>query len=288
MGAPNDSHNMILKTDGTGLLHTGESLDVNVASWKHEVVGAKVTEDYTGPHNTNVKNDVKRVYKSNLNEHVDTGKVTETYKAHETTVATLRKAEYKTQETHVLTTVDETYDGKHTTTVTAGGRHEEVTPSFTQIIHGPLDQTVDGKVTETLKGGLQTTVTGSATQTATGDWNIEAEKVDTKSRGQWKWSCLGDKVTFTVGATSDTILGLKNENVIIAKIDTVVGAHIEARLAAKIEALIGVHISYNSAPGLEFGPAQIKGIQAKIDSFAIGKLMRAGVWLSAHGFEIHG
>src|SRR6185295_13117859 len=42
MGAPNDTHNFIFRTDGSGLIHTGGNLDVNVGGVTSNVfIGAK-------------------------------------------------------------------------------------------------------------------------------------------------------------------------------------------------------------------------------------------------------
>jgi type VI secretion system secreted protein VgrG len=70
MGAPNDNHNLILTTDGEGLLHTGGNLDVTVVGTKFESVGHKVIEQYTGPFTTTVTKDVVEQCLANKSEDV--------------------------------------------------------------------------------------------------------------------------------------------------------------------------------------------------------------------------
>lgn len=264
LGAPNDEHNFIGRTDGSALIFTGQHFDVEVTTHKTEYVGDFIEETYVGPLTTTVDNDVTLTYKANRTELVESGHVLEKYKSQRTEVNGL-------QELYVKTGVTEILDGTHDTTITAGGRKETVTGAYEIKANT----------------GYKVEVTGNATETATGDWSIEAQKVDTTSRGEWKWSCLGDKVSLTIGATSETLVGLKNENLIGGKIEILGPLKTETVLGIKLDSHIGVSIEACAAINMKFAPLWFQNLAGKIEMLPY-KLINRGIDIEVGGLKLIG
>lgn len=264
MGALNDDHNFIGRTDGSALIFTGTHFDIEVTTFKTEYAGDFVTHLYKGPFTTEVEKDVNRTYKANLTEKVAAGHVSETYQSHYTKVTGL-------QEVHAEGGQTETFDCTQSTTITAGGRTQEVT--------GLLDVKA--------KSGYTVTVTGDAKETATGNWTIEAVAVETKSTGAWKWSCLGDKVGLTIGATSETLIGIKNENLIGGKIEILGPIKSETVLGVKIDTHIGVSIEASAAIALKFAPTWFENLAGKIEMLPY-KLINRGIDIEVGGLKLIG
>src|SRR6185503_529975 len=116
IGAPNDDHNLIARTDGNGLIHSGKNLDINVVVNKNVTVQGAVTEEYTGPQSTTVGSNVTRIYRANKTENVEGGHVGETYGTHRTLVTGSRDSQYGSHSlfVHNLAT---TQAGEQSTTV---------------------------------------------------------------------------------------------------------------------------------------------------------------------------
>ena len=226
MGAPNDNHNLIMTTDGHGLLHTGGSFDATIDDFKHEIVGAAVTEEYVGPFCTTVTHDVEETYEADKTEEVS-GHVEETFGSQTTTVEEDCIEEVGgTLETTVAGTVTQEYGAHHEITVKAGGREDTIT--------GKLEQTVTGEIEVHATGNIE----------IKSDVNIGMSCVEyeVKASGEWKRSCLGDHVEFSASVKSETIVGIKNENIIGGEIASCVGLKMEMVAAAQIEGAVGPHL----------------------------------------------
>jgi len=264
MGALNDDHNFIGRTDGSALIYTGTYFDLEATTHKTEYAGDYVEHTYVGPFTVSVDNDVTYTFGANLTEHVESGHVHELYQSHRTEVQGL-------QEVYALSGQTEIFDGQQNTCVTSGGKVAEVTGLY------------DVKA----KSGYKVTVTGDANETATGNWSIEAEAVDTKSRGAWKWSCFGDKIGLTIGATSETLIGLKNENLIGGKIEILGPFKHETVLGVKIDSHIGVAIEACAAINLKFAPTWFENLAGKIEMLPY-KLINRGIDIEVGGLKLIG
>jgi type VI secretion system secreted protein VgrG len=235
MGAPNDEHNLIVRTDGRTLLDAGQDWDVTVGGHLDERVKGPVYEEYKNTRETHVAEDAKEFWNAALTS-------------------------YTKGET------SQTYQGDHKV-YSWSERHDEVGGELKQIYHSPVERTlfatleekisgtakheVGGKVTFEHKAGFEQTVTGAAEQKATGEWKLTAPTVEVTSTGAWKWSCLGDHVALQVNCTSETLIGIKNENLIGGKIESCVGLKAEFVAAAQIEAAVGPHLFENPIATME-------------------------------------
>ncbi|MRG90398.1 type VI secretion system Vgr family protein [Polyangium spumosum] len=264
MGSLNDEHNFIGRTDGSALIYTGTHFDIEVVDFKTESVGNYVDHVYKGPYTCEVEKDVTLTYKANRTEKVESGHVQELYQSQNTEVQGLMQVYAKAGQ-------QELFDDMHYTVVSAGGRTQEVT----------------GLLNVKAKSGYTVEVTGDAKETATGDWSIEANAVDTKSRGEWKWSCLGDKVSLTIGATSETLIGLKNENLIGGKLEILGPFKMETVLGIKVDSHIGVAIEANAAIALKFAPTWFENLAGKIEMLPY-KLINRGIDIEVGGLKLIG
>ncbi|AKT42710.1 type VI secretion system Vgr family protein [Chondromyces crocatus] len=266
MGAPHKGHNVALMTDGSSFHHSGQHLNVEVGDYKTEVVQGAVTEVYNdtvtevfqGPYGTTVTLDVTETYLANKTESVPSGHVEEFYQSQTTTVTNLRKSEYGTQDTHVKGTVDEVYDGTHTTTVTAGGRTETVTGLYSVTANDGMEVTVSGGLTNhTLNDGLEVNVTGNAVQTADDTWTV---------RGSNATRIEGTKAVVITG--SDTVT-------IGEKAITVNGSEVISLNSAKIE-ILGGDITISGGAVTITGSAATKVEGAPVDITAQGNVTVTG------------
>lgn len=285
IGAPNDEHNLIMRTDGSGFLRTGTFLDVDAAAYRADKVGQYMTVDIGGYKTEAIKGTsaldvtgaVTRTYKATKTEKVESGLVDESYKEHTTKVALLRKAESTTQETTVHGTVDETYEGKHTTTVTAGGRTESVT--------GPYEQT--------MSEGWKVDVTGDVTHTSSGTWTLNGKGLHAviegdsseETSGNSAEVIFGGKVEARFGGAFDFICGAKSEVIVGTKIDNLVGFKMENILGATMRLYFG--LSYAMAP---VEVEMITGVQIKDAFVEIGaggfKFLSNGMHVAASGLHL--
>jgi type VI secretion system secreted protein VgrG len=152
MGATHGSHthNWVLSTTGTGLLHTGSHHDVTVDGELREVVKQHVRETYRATQHTTVSEDVREDYRAN----------------HTTTVDRDRSVRVKGNHIeHVDGHRDETIDGDVETTVQG---------SETTTVYGASKTTVHGNTTVENKGTYKQNITGPATINAPSGYKINA------------------------------------------------------------------------------------------------------------------
>jgi type VI secretion system secreted protein VgrG len=252
IGAPNDDHNLIARTDGSGLIHSGKNLDVNVLLDKSVTVQGSVKEEYTGPQSTTVGADVTRLYKANKTESVAGGHVGETYGTHRTVVNGPRDSEYGShsltvhalavtdageQSTTVQGPVTEVYKADHTTTVT-GAR--------TETIEGVYTQTVKGAATQTLEGGWKVDVTGDVNHTATGAYTITAKEFEAKYDGDFYNLAKGTKIEIVLGSGVTAVLGTQTDFFAPLKAEVIAGLKFETILGAALQIHLG--LAFTMAP----------------------------------------
>ncbi len=108
-------HHFVLTTDGNGLVHTGDRLDVTVDGEKHERVALHVDETYHATQTTTVGGDVTETYGENLTVTV-AARCTESYRSHTTNVSKRRVEECLRQQTTVRDALVEQH-GSQTVTV---------------------------------------------------------------------------------------------------------------------------------------------------------------------------
>jgi type VI secretion system secreted protein VgrG len=238
MGAPNDDHNLICRTDGSALHDTGEDHDIEIGGHLHETVTGEVVEKYENRRETTVQADDKlTVEKGNLTIEVATG---------------FRSSTIKTQD------VTQVEGSLWSVGVPEG--------QMLQSTKGPWTVAVaegEAKITahEAVKIKAET---GEITIEAPAN-NIQVTGIDieTTATGKWKWSCLSDHVALTVGATSETFVGVKNENTIGAKIETLIGLKTEFALAGKMDLCVGPKFDINPL-GCKHGVFHMKTMASEL------------------------
>ncbi len=164
----------------------------------------------------------------------------------------------------------------------------DVTLAATENYHLTLDQTVTDKATYIYNNGLDVTVNaalaketfnvghqmdilagenitikgGHTTTVSTGNWTIGVPAgnanitcIDGKLETKGKWNELinGDHIKVTMNATSETLIGFKNENFVGGKLGITVGADLALSLGLKLE--------FNGAISIE-----TLGIKAKVEA----------------------
>lgn len=240
MGAPNDNHNFISRTDGTALIKTGKSLEIQTGTWRKdnvddqmeteiggylkETVTGAVTLEYKDIKTETVTKAVTEIYKDTKSETV-TKPVTEKYlDTQTTTVTNLRKSEHGTEETTVHGKVTERYEGHHETKVTTGGRYEEIT--------GPQHQKFnDGWKVEIPGGNVE--------HIATGDYVIQAEHFRAKGKSDYR-EIQGVRIQNTFGGLINLTYGFGTLNVVAPqRTELVVGLKVDVIAGLKAEVILG-------------------------------------------------
>ncbi|MGK4005693.1 type VI secretion system tip protein TssI/VgrG [Sorangium sp. So ce1036] len=273
MGAPVDGHNLVLSTDGTGLIKTGQSLDIDVGTWRYDQVGDDMTVDIGGIKKETVEGAVIETYKDLKNETV-TGVVTEVYKdaknetvtgavterylaSQDTKVTGLRKSEHGTEETTVNGTVTEVYKGHYKTTVTAGGRYEEIS---------------GGLHDQKFNSGWKVHTTGNVDHTATGDYLIKANHFKASYNGDWHVKISGIRLQTTWGGLVNVTAGLGTLNIVTPqRTEVILGAKVDIVTPVKYELTAGIN---SKQTGAEFKQTVVKGWNAGV------RLGNAGVTVS--------
>ncbi|WP_437627260.1 type VI secretion system Vgr family protein [Sorangium sp. So ce1151] len=288
MGAPNDDHELIVKTDDNTLLDAGKNFDQSVGlngggSWVATIKDNWITHVQSGIHElyvesgtsyTEVKGDTwLHVTSGNLFTDVDAGTMTTTVEGDTTT--TVKTGNYtvniNTGDTTVTTkagnTLVDTQAG--TTTVKSKGKLTLETQDQCEVsVKSNMIQTVDGSLKGEIKG---------------------AEEL--KTHGPFKKLYASNNVNVTGGFKSDTFLGVSNTNAVGAAISTFVGvkatlelsAAFTATYAAKLDITGGVALSYkwgaslaiNSAIELTVKPTSIETGAAKISQLPTRLAMTA-------------
>jgi type VI secretion system secreted protein VgrG len=116
-------HNLVLSTDGNGLIHTGTDRNITVDGNQTEKIKQDLTETYSGNHATHVL-----------------------------------KKRHETVDDHVT----QTFNKGLTLKVTAEGVVREVTGGETETIKGGRSQKIEGASTEKITGALVQTLVGGA------------------------------------------------------------------------------------------------------------------------------
>jgi type VI secretion system secreted protein VgrG len=225
MGAPNDDHNLIMRTDGTTLLQTKGDWDVRVTSGHlDEDVHGTVTEKYHDTKDETVDAKVHETYKAGQLTEVSGGarelQVTSDLTEHCTGTS---KQDYDAA--HNLTTGPRVDHVKGTFQQTADGAHTLTTGARTDIIHGTLTQNADGPITITAP---------AITQTATGPTSLFTNST---------------KATFTYGLTFSADLS--------ASLSLFAGVKLSASASVAISATAGFKADFGSAINLRAAPLQV-------------------------------
>lgn len=240
--------NFDLRTEGGGQIHTGGNMNLDAdgmfqleahglttvyahADWHLDVNGA-ANEKYWSTFTKEVVGKVDVDYKDALDFDVSLAAI-ENY--HLTLTQTVTDAAKYTYDNGLDITVNaalakETFNVGHQMDILAG---ENIT----------------------IKGGHTTTV-------STGNWKIDvpAGNADIKcidgkleTAGKWNELINGDHVKVTMNATSETLIGFKNENFVGGKLGITIGADLALSLGLKLE--------FNGAISIE-----TLGIKAKVEA----------------------
>lgn len=279
MGAPNDEHELIVKTDDNTLLDAGKNFDQTVGlngggSWVATIKDNWITHVQSGIHElfvdantsyTEVKGDTAlHVLSGNLFTDVDAGVMTTTVKGDTTT--TVKTGNY-TVNVEAGDTLVDTKAG--TTTVKSKGKMTLETQDQCEVsVKSNMIQTVDGNLMGQIKG---------------------AEEL--KTYGPFKKLFVSNNVNVTAGIKSDTFLGLSNTNAVGASVSTFIGAKatlelsaaLTATYAAKLDITGGVALAFkwgaslaiNSAVEVTVKPVSIQSGAAKISQLPTRLAMTA-------------
>jgi type VI secretion system secreted protein VgrG len=237
------THNWVVTTDGTGLLHTGGNHDVTV--------GGDMTEDVVG--------DLTEDYHSNQTTHV-VGDFTETVDGSETRT--------------VSSGSTETIHAGHTQTID-GGSTEKVTGDHARTVVGNVTKTVTGNVTETVTGTVTETFTGGITTVTPATYKIVATAgMQVIAPGGWQLIAPGG--TTTVDSFFDKTGG-KNADAFAFKM-SVVGAKVDivGGLAASYTA---IKMDMTQLK-IEYNPVKVANKATELKT--VGQVIEAG-FLALHG-----
>lgn len=250
MGSPNDQHELIVTTDQNALIQTGGNFDVSVTGHKTEGVARDVEETYLA---------IKK-------ETVPNGPVLETYLGpHETTVHTKRKQDYAQQDKLVKGLFKETI-GIHNVTITGGGRTEDITGGLTQTVHGEATTHVTGNWIRTIDGSLTEKVNGAVNHLK-----------------------MANTALVTIGAATDTYIGVKNSNFVGGELRVSVGQFVAIKaggdvgivLGGKIAAFLGVEVKTTAGPSITVTASQIVQAATSVKQTAGAAVVAAGVAIHA-------
>ncbi|NUO53683.1 MAG: type VI secretion system tip protein VgrG [Polyangiaceae bacterium] len=171
------AHQMELRTDGNGLLHYGQDLDVAVGAQKTETVASDLTETYRSTHALSVTGPSQRTLQTSWTQNV-LGPVTNTVLSTftESVTGAVTETYLASLSTHAVGATTITDDGSLTHTVSGGLAKETISSSRTTTVGATGDITVSGAVTETY-GATTRNVHGGFTETVTGTYTIKAPKM---------------------------------------------------------------------------------------------------------------
>lgn len=246
-GAPNDDHTMIIHTDGPTYLDAGHDLDVIVGGEKHETVTRAVTEQYNAKKTENVPN----------------GQVTETYLAQTTTVNNLRSETLGQQKILVN-----------------GGRNDTVLGPVEQVLISNTQRTYGATIDEKFFGSAFRTYASTVNETYQSDLSrVVQGSCDTTVTGLAKYLNLDAHIMVTLGATSDTFIGIKNENCVVGKIESMLGLRLALMVGAQIDVNAAAAIKIGGAPEIKVRSALLETASVKISNSASARLESAGFTL---------
>jgi type VI secretion system secreted protein VgrG len=299
MGSPNEQHELIVHTDENALVDAHLAYDTVVGVAPAAASGAgNMTVTVLNNHTTTIKNEhmttlVEKGNQSNtvavgtLTEEVK-GKVKETYHDDQTTVVeghrrltVTKQAQYHSTDSFFINSRDQlqlTSANASFLTVEAQGLHENI----------------KGGHIATIEGGHHTTV-------KTGNWKIDVPAgnanikcIDGKLETAGKWNELinGDHVKVTINATSETLIGVKNENFVGGKLGITLGYVGEVFVGVKHELSASVNASINL--GIRAELRMIEERDLVVNNMKIGltlaavatKIRQHGMRLSPAGFTI--
>ena len=272
MGSSNDEHELIVKTDDNTLLDAGKNFDQTVGqngggSWDAKIKDNWVTHVQSGDHElwvdagrsaTTVKGDtLLRVVSGNHYVDVDAG-VQETNVKGDTTLS-VKSGNY---------TVN--VDAKNTKIDTKAGTTEILSKGNVTIKSESGDITIDavsGKMTINAKGGIDIT--------SAGDISVKgAQKWYQYTAGDWAKFNSSSGISLTVGMTSDTKIGIANENFIGGKVSSTLGGFAEFNAAYKfamtaaisMEYKFGASLCINAAAEVTAKATRVNGVAAAIEN----------------------
>ncbi|MFS8065162.1 MAG: type VI secretion system Vgr family protein, partial [Byssovorax sp.] len=145
MGAPNEDHNMILRTDGATLLDAGRDWDVTVGGHLDERVTGTTYEEYHSTRSTKVTGDADEVWSANLSS-------------------------------YIAGTTSQTYQGNHEL-FSWSTRKDEVGGALTQVYHSP--------VSTSMLATWDATATGPVHIHSDTKITIDAPEVSIKGNSTW-------------------------------------------------------------------------------------------------------
>ncbi len=209
------------------------------------------------------------------------GKVKETYHDDQTTVVeghrrltVTKQAQYHSTDSFFINSRDQlqlTSANASFLTVEAQGLHENI----------------KGGHVSTIEGGHHTTV-------KTGNWKIDVPAgnanikcIDGKleTAGKWNEFVSGDHIKVTMNATSETLIGLKNENFIGGKLGITIGYQGEVFVGVKHELSASVNSSINLGIRAELSMVDTK--ELAVNNMTVGMTLSAiATKIRAHGTRL--
>lgn len=244
-------HNIVLSTDGDGLIHTGGNRDITIGGDQNEDVKGNVTESYHADQSTHVAAAFKETIDAGATQTVHAG-VTQ----------------------KISGGLTQTIDGGETRTV-SGGVTETVNGSRTQTITGSSTESISASQTQTIAGGATITTPATYTVKADGSITIQTPAVMNMMAGSWTMNAAGGQKNLDSFATFFASLEKKNFDVLFQPNDVnltvsainigIIGTRRDSIVAAKRE-LAGI-VLQNQGFKCE------NGIQRK---FQVGASIMAG------------
>lgn len=266
MGHPAEGHELVAETLDNTLWSSGKSYDLEVGHAGGGSWTALVKDDWTthvecgkhelwvdaGPSTTTVEGDTKLEVKSGkLSILVDANAMESTVQSDWTTTVKGGNSKLATQAGR--TDVETSGDIK---VQSASGEIKLDAQSGKVVIHGASGIDIDAQ------GDISLTTTTKYKQKTGNDWF----KLD-----------MGAKVGITLGATSETFVGVKNSNTIGVTIDTFYGIKIAAEASLELKWVGGLNL--RATPILKQDtPIQLNSGVLKVDQFAAAGLHRFGAF----------
>ncbi|NUP06025.1 MAG: type VI secretion system tip protein VgrG [Polyangiaceae bacterium] len=224
MGAPNDDHELIAKTDGRGFWNTGGDTDtdiggnwvVTVDSSLNEKVSGMVIEDYGSSKKETVSGLVDETYDSHMNQVSGSSQRRVGGSTQDTLTGPWTVTNNAATTHNYLSSYTNHIAGPHQETIAGPqqsviGATQMVTIGGTQTITIGAGQNilVGGSKAETIGGSVKVTAGGTFDINATGDITIKSAGKVNVDQSQWIEFCKGDKKANIGGIVDDYILGMK-------------------------------------------------------------------------------
>jgi type VI secretion system secreted protein VgrG len=225
MGAQDGSGNNVhLSSMGHGLVELGGNSVIRIDGTQLEEIHQDLTEHYSEKQTITVGSD-----RSLTVSGTDTTTVTQD----QTVNANANRLIYVTEnQRHEIGANDEHVVTADQSFQVTGNQMFAVDGTQYNDVKTDLEETVGGKLKQTVTGDVSQTHLANFSQTVTG-------KSEVKVLSEFVGTYLGVDVTFKSQDNSETIVGIKNENIITAKIDSVLGLAMETIVGPKVAAHIG-------------------------------------------------